>query len=187
MNSSTLNFRAVTISGKVAVGTSTLSKNLQQTLRWEYVNAGEIQRRYDRAHGIHENKQGAASRPDAHEEEIDDMTKKMLSTKKHIIYEAWLGGFMAQGIDGVLKVLVTCSVDSIRIDRVMNREKVSLDDAKHFIKQREDENTVKWKKLYGDYDFWDPNYYDLVINTYSSGPMETMGKVLDRLGFRNGK
>lgn len=181
-----LKYRAVTISGKVAVGTSTLSRNLQQILGWKYINAGDIQRQYDRKHGIHENQQGAASRSDQHEQEIDAMTKKMLATEQQIIYEAWLSGFMAKGIAGVLKVLVTCSEDTIRVDRVMNRDGVSLDDAKHFIRQREEENISKWKKLYGDFEFWDPKYYDLVIDTYSSGAMETMGKVLDKLGYRNG-
>ena len=37
------------------------------------------------------------------------------------------------------------------------------------------------------YDFFDPKYYHLVIDTYSSGPNETVGIVLDKLGFTNGK
>ncbi len=184
MVSTSSNFRIVTISGKVATGTSTLSKNLTHALGWKYVNVGEIQREYDRAHQIAENKQGAAARPDNHEKEIDSMTKKMLQDKNSIIYEAWLSGFMAQGITGVLKVLVICSHDEVRVDRVVNRENITIDDAKHWIKQREEENLEKWQKLYGPYDFWDPKYYDLVIDTYSSGPMETLGKVLDKLGYK---
>ena len=35
-----------------------------------------------------------------------------------------------------------------------------------------------------DYDFWHPKYYDLVIDTYSSGQMETVGKVLDKLAYK---
>jgi predicted cytidylate kinase len=177
-------FRIVTVSGKVATGTSTLSKNLTHALDWKYVNVGEIQREYDRDHQIAENKQGADSRPDDHEKEIDDMTKKMLQNEKDIIYEAWLSGFMAQGIGGVLKVLVICPHDEVRIDRVVNRENISIAEAKLWIKQREEENLKKWQKLYGPYDFWDPKYYDLVIDTYSSGPMETVGKVLDKLGYK---
>ena len=187
MDKPSLKYHAVTISGKIAVGTSTLAQNLKQILNWKYINAGDIQRQYDREHGINENKQGAFSRPDIHEKEIDEMTKKMLSTEKNIIYEAWLSGFMARDISGVFKILIVCSDDAIRIDRVMNRDGISLDEAKHFIRQREEENVAKWKKLYGNYDFWDPKYYDLVIDTYSSGPMETVGKVLDKIGFRNGK
>lgn len=184
MVSSSNNFRNVTISGKVATGTSTLAKNLTNSLGWKYVNVGEIQREYDRAHQIAENKQGAASRPDDHEKEIDAMTKKMLQTENNIVYEAWLAGFVTQGIDGVLKILVICTHDDVRIDRVVNRDNVTIVEAKQWIKQREEENLKKWQKLYGPYDFWDPKYYNLVIDTYSSGPMETLGKVLDKLGYK---
>lgn len=174
----------ITISGKFAVGTTILSKHLQEILGWKYINAGAIQRKYDREHGIHENKQGALSRPDSHEREIDEMTKKTLLTEKNIIYEAWLAGFIAKDIKGVLKVLLICSNDSVRIDRVVNRENITVDEAKHWIKQREEENFIKWKKLYGNYNFWHKKYYNLVIDTYSSGQLETVGKVLDKLRYK---
>lgn len=187
MDQKKLKYHNITVSGLIATGTSTLAKNLEQILGWKYINAGEIQRRYDREHGIHENKQGAASRSDKHEQKIEAMTKKILTEEKNIIYEAWLSGFVAREIEGVFKVLVICSENVIRVDRVVNRDGVSTDEAKQFIKQREEENIAKWKKLYGEYDFWDPKYYNLVIDTYSSGPMETVGKVLDKIGYRNGK
>jgi len=180
----TSSYRIITISGKVASGTSTLAQNLVHALGWKYVNVGNIQRKYDRDHQIAENKQGAASRPDEHEKKIDEMTKKMLQSEKNIIYEAWLSGFMAQKIPGVLKCLVFCSHDEIRVDRVVNRENISIFDAKQWIKQREEENLKKWQELYGPYDFWDPKYYNLVIDTYSSGPMETLGKILDKLSYK---
>lgn len=177
-------YKNITVSGKVAVGTTTLSRNLQVILGWKHINAGFIQREYDRMHNIHENKQGASSRPDSHEQEIEAMTKKILTTEEHLIYEAWLSGFVAKDVPGVLKVLVHCSHDDVRVDRVVNRENISVEDAKTWIKQRETENITKWKKLYGDYDFWDPKYYDLVIDTYECGPMESAGKVLDIMKFK---
>ncbi len=179
-----LKFNNIAIAGKFAVGTTTLAKHLQEILDWNYVNAGAIQRDYDRQHNIHENKQGAIARPDKHELQIEDMAKKLLETKKNLISEGWLAGFISRDIKKVLKVLLICSNEAIRIDRVVNRENVSVEDAKAWIKRREKENIVKWKKLYGDYDFWDPKYFDLVIDTYSSGPMSTVGKVLDKLGFK---
>ena len=185
MEPQSIYFRNITVSGKIATGTSTLAKNLQKTLGWQRINAGEIQRLYDREHGIDENARGAAARSDQHEREIEAMTKKKLETENNLIYEAWLSGFVARSIPGVLKVLLICNEDAVRIDRVANREKISIDDAKRFIKMREEENVVKWKKLYGDHDFWNPNEFDVVIDTFSSGPMETLGKVLDKLGDRN--
>ncbi len=179
-----LKYQKITISGQFAVGTTTLAIHLKDILGWKYVNAGAIQREYDQIHGIHENKQGALSRPDSHEKEVDAMTKKMLTKETKVIYEAWLSGFIAKDMDDVLKILLICSSDAVRIDRVVNRENIDVEEAKQWIKQREEENFKKWKKLYGNYDFWDPKYYDTVIDTYSSGQMQTVGKVLDKLGYR---
>jgi cytidylate kinase len=113
------------------------------------------------------------------------MTKKMLSSEKNLIYEAWLSGFIAKDLKGVLKVLLICSHEDIRIDRVVNRENISIEEAKQQIKQREEENFIKWKKLYGNYNFWHPKYFNLIVDTYSAGPMETLGKVLDKLGYKH--
>lgn len=176
-------FHIVTVSGKIASGTTTLAKNLSHVLNWKYINVGDLQREFDRNHNINENKQGALSRSDEHEKSMEKMTEKMLNEESNLIYEAWLSGFVARKISRVCRVLVVCSHEDLRIDRVVNRENISVDEAKHWIKQREDENISKWKKLYGDYDFWDPKYYNMVIDTYSRGPMETLGIVLDRLGY----
>jgi len=178
-------YRLITVSGKIAVGTTTLTKNLINSLGWKHVNIGAIQREYDRQHKLHENKIGALSRTDEHEKEMDAMTEKMLKAEKEIIYEAWLAGFFARSYKDVLKVLLICSHDDIRVDRVANRDSVSVKEAKNWIRQRESENTDKWKRLYGDYDFWNPKYFDLVINTYKAGPLETLGKVLDMIGYND--
>lgn len=180
-------YHAITISGKIAVGTTTLAINLQEVLGWKYTNAGAIQREFDRNQGNNENAVGASSRSDEHEQEIDAMTTDMLKKEKNIIYEAWLAGYMAKGIPGIYKILVDCSDYGIRVDRVVNREGIKVEDAKNWMRTREEENIPTWKRLYGDHDFWDPKYFDIVIDTYKTGPMESMGLVLDKLGYKNGK
>lgn len=179
-------YRMITISGKIAVGTTTLTKNLKNTLNWKHINIGAIQRKYDQKHRLHENKAGALSRTDDHEKKIDSITQQLLKTEKEIIYEGWLTGFFAQDYKDVLKVLLVCSHDDIRVDRVANRDNVTVDQAKHWIKTREKENIAEWKKLYGNHNFWDPKYFDLVIDTYKSGQLETVGKVLDKIGYKGG-
>ena len=82
-------------------------------------------------------------------------------------------------------MLLICTENSIRVDRVMNRDKVSVSDAKNFLKLREDKNFKKWQRIYGESNFFNPKYYNLVIDTYSSGQNETVGKVLDKLGYKN--
>jgi len=178
-------YRLITVSGKVAVGTTTLAKNLVHVLSWKHINFGGLQREFDRKHGINENKQGAIARSDEHEKSMEKMGEKILKKERNIIYEAWLSGFLARNYKDILRILLVCSLTDIKIDRIVNRENISVEEAKHWIKQREEENEKKWKKLYGNYDFWDPKYFNLVIDTYNSGPMETLGKVLDKLGFRH--
>lgn len=179
-----LNYRNVTISGKIAVGTTTLAKNLRDELGWKYYNTGAMQREFDREEGRNENALGAQSRTDEHERGMEAMTKKKLTEENNIIYEAWLSGFVAQKIPGVLKVLVVCTDLGVRIDRVVNREKITVEEAKAWMIQREEENIPTWQRLYGKHDFWDPKYYDLVIDTFSTGPMESLGAVLDQLGYK---
>ena len=58
------------------------------------------------------------------------------------IYEAWLTGFLAQGVKGVLKVLLLCSDDGVRVDRVVNRDKVTVHQAKDHILTREEQNSA---------------------------------------------
>ena len=184
-SSSKSRYRIITISGKVAVGTTTLSKNLAHVLGWKHINFGALQRQFDRKNNINENQQGALARTDEHEKSIEAMGQKMLESERNIIYEAWLSGFLARSYKDVLRVLLVCSHYDIRIDRVANRENITIKEAKHWIKQREEENEKKWRKLYGDNDFWDQKYFNLIIDTYKKGPMETLGKVLDKLGFRH--
>lgn len=178
-------YRLITVSGKIAVGTTTLTKNLINALEWKHINIGAIQRKYDRQNKLHENKMGALSRSDEHEKEIDSITQEMLKTEKKIIYEGWLTGFFARNHKDVLKVLLVCSHDDIRVDRVANRDKVTVEEAKRWIKKREGENIDKWKRLYGDYEFWDPKYFNLVIDTYKTGPLETLKKVLEKIGYEH--
>ncbi|MBW7960701.1 cytidylate kinase family protein [Patescibacteria group bacterium] len=178
-------YRIITVSGKIAVGTTTLSKNLAYVLNWKHVNFGALQRDFDRKNNINENQQGATARSDDHEREIEALGETMLQKDKDLIYEAWLSGFLARNYRDVFKVLLVCSNDAIRIDRVANRENIAISDAKLWMKQREIENEKKWKKLYGDHNFWDEKNFNLVVDTYKKGPMETLGKVLDRLNYKH--
>lgn len=182
MSGNTYKYRNITISGKIATGTSTLAKNLERILGWKRINAGDIQREFDRKRGMDENFSGSDTRTDEWERGIEAMTQEKLTNESKLIYEAWLSGFVAKNIKGVLRVLLMCD-DALRIDRLVNRDNMSVDEAKKQIESREKGNIKKWQKLYGNHDFWDPKYYQLVINTYATGPNETLGIVLDKLGF----
>lgn len=178
-----LKYRNITISGGVSSGKNTLLDNLKPYLTplgWKFAHGGQLLRDFAK-----EYVQPVATLVDKDfHNYIDNRTKDLLTKEGNYVIEAWLSGFMSRDLKDTLRVLLICSDDALRIDRVANRDKVSIDEAKKFIKEREDINFKEWKRIYGDYNFWDPKYYNLVIDTYSSGPMETVGKVLDKLKYK---
>ncbi len=178
-------YKNITISGSVATGKNTLLNNLKPFLEpygWYFTSSGQILRDYLKEYV--NPKAGLASKEIHHQ--IDQRTINLLNKGKLVI-ESWLAGFMARDRQDTLRVLLICSNQALKIDRVVNRDKVSVEVAKKIIKEREEDNFKTWKKIYGDYNFFDEKYYHLVIDTYSSGPLETVGKVLDKLGFINQK
>ncbi len=178
-----LKFDNITISGGIGVGTTTLFNNLQSYLKplgWKFKSSGQIVRDYTKENIL----PIATLVSDEFDKKIEGKVRETLLNKKHYVIEGWLAGFIVRDLKNILKVLVMCSDDSIRIDRVANRDKLTVKKAKEYIKLRKEKNFKKWKKIYGNYDFFNPKFYDLVIDTYSSGQLETTGKVLDKLGYR---
>lgn len=186
-----LKYDNITISGGVAVGTSTLAQNLKPYLKppdWKYFSGGEFMRDYAIKKGLIPKNAKVHHKADVYSDEFDKKVdfgmRERLQKEKRIILESWLSGFMAKDISNCLRVLLICSNEAIRVDRVVNRDNISIDEAKKFIKEREEVNFRKWERLYGKYNFFNPKFYNLVIDTYSSGPLETVGKVLDKLGYK---
>ncbi|MBI1982495.1 MAG: hypothetical protein HYS68_02860 [Candidatus Levybacteria bacterium] len=75
----------------------------------------------------------------------------------------------------------------VRIDRLVNRKGVSVEEAKEETVVREAKNLEKWGRLYAKGDknwvYWDKKYYDLIINTYNHNQEETLKIALKGLGI----
>lgn len=178
-----LHFDNITISGGVAVGKNTLLENLRpylEPLHWQFRYTGQIVRDYLKEYV----RPNASLAPDELHRQIDSKVLDILSNHKKWVIEGWLPGFLSRKLDNTLRVLLVCSQPSLQIDRVANRDHITVAEAKQFIKSRMKDNFETFKNLYGDHDFFDPQYYHFVIDTYSSGQLETVGKVLDALGYR---
>lgn len=169
----------ITVSGRTANGATTLSRKLAERLGWTLINPGEIYREYARKNNIPLEK--TTQSEDLYHIDLDNFIKEKLKNEKNLIIESWLSGFDAQGISGVFKIFVTCSDDSVRVDRLVNRDKMTIEEAILHMKTREEENLIKWEKLYHTRDFWNPSLYDLVIDTYKNGPTETLEIALKEL------
>ncbi len=176
-----LAFGNITISGGIAVGKNTLKDSLAEILAprgWQATSGGQILRDFTKEFVV----PNASLADDGFHRQLDDRTRSLLMSDQPYIIEAWLAGFVARDLENTLRILLICQDDALRIDRVANRDKITVDEAKQAIREREEDNMREWKRIYGDHDFWNPEFYHLVIDTYENGPVETRNLVLEKLG-----
>lgn len=185
-----LKYSSIAISGRPGAGRSTLLKNLRPylgSLGWQFFSGGDWARQFAISSGKHDPHDPKHHKATDYGEDIDHqidaaMREKLSHPEVHMAVESWIAGWNMRGLPHVLKVLLMCD-DALRIDRIVNRDNLTVEEAKKNIHEREEENLAKWKRMYAVTDFWDPKYYDLVINTYSHGPKETVNLVLQALGY----
>lgn len=186
------NIRLITVSGRIASGSTTLAKRLAQILNWRHVEGGEIFWEAIRQKlGL--DPKDTALRPDDTDQAFEQYQKRLLTEDEHIVLETKLAGFNAQNIQGVFKILVICTDENgvdqtnIRIDRLVNREGTGIEKAKEEVLVREKNDIDKWQRLYADNNdrwvYWDERYYDLVINTYSHDKEQTVALALRAIGY----
>lgn len=198
-------FRNITISGLPGSGSTTLLKHLKEKLQfegWKGFSGGEFMREYAKEKGLFEENGGlhhdSSHYEDDFDRKVDFGMREKLEQEERWILESWLSGFLAQGVPNVLKVLMICSDEAVKIDRIVNRDNVSVDEVKKNMKARYDQNLAKWSRLYGEQweewivktgkmqkdepiNFWDPRLYDLVIDTYSQNQQASVDMVMEKL------
>ncbi|MCC6711652.1 MAG: AAA family ATPase [Candidatus Pacebacteria bacterium] len=198
-------YKNITISGLPGAGSTTLLSHLKEELKfdkWTGFSGGEFMRAYAAENNLFDSKLKLHHSSMAYGEDFDrkvDMgIREKLEKEQHWIIESWLSGFMAQGVKGTLKVLMICSDEAIRIDRVVNRDSVTVEEAKANMHKRYIENLQKWSNMYAKewqewvvkagtvkaddpIDFWRPDLYDVVLDTYSLSKEQSLNKVLNAL------
>lgn len=188
-----LKYRNITISGKICTGTTTLAKHLEEALGRKTISGGK-ELYWDKLRkelGLSEEE--TDRRPDGIDLEIDALIAEKLRMENQLILETHLAGFNAQEIPGVFKILLVCEDEkgqdqvAIRIDRMVNRNGTTVEEAKRHLSEREEKDLEKWRRLYGKGDHnwnpYDPRYFDLVINTYNHNQEQTLDIALKALGF----
>lgn len=183
--------RIITVSGRIGAGSTTLAKGIAHHLGWKHMEGGEIFWEAIRSKMDVDSKD-THLRPDQEDQLFDDQLKKILFENREIVMETKLAGFNAQGIPGIFKVLVVCEDHSgqdqtqIRIDRLVNREGKHVEDAKKEVLEREKNDLEKWRHMYADDDenwvYFNPQYYDLVINTFDHNKEDTLKIAIEALG-----
>ncbi len=184
--------RNITVSGRIGSGQTTLANGLAEKLGWELLEGGALFEKIHNELKLTEIQVG--DRPDDLDLQYEEKVKNILKNDSHMIIQSHLAGFDAQGIEGVFKILLICEEDGadkpeIRIDRLVNRKGISVDEAKKEVIERETANLVKWRRLYSpdnsEWVNWDSKYYDLVINTYRNNQEAALGLALDGIKYQS--
>lgn len=179
-----LKYKNIAISGGAATGKGTLLAGLRpylEPLGWTFRSGGDLIREITKEY----KNPTASKRDESLDLALDKRTQELL-VKGHLAVESWLAGFVARARKDTLRVFVYCSNEAIIIDRTMNRDRVDVSDAKMIVKDRKEDNFKLWRKLYGDFDFWNPEYFHLKIDTYSNNKDQTLQQVLDAIGYQKG-
>jgi cytidylate kinase len=200
-----MNYRNVTISGIAGTGSTTLLRQLKETLGplgWSGYSGGEFMKQFITTPPKHEDDRHHSA--EAYDESIDRMVdgkiRHQLQREEGLIIESWLSGFMAQGVPGVLKVLLTCTNELDRAQRLAERDKMEPAKAMKQAFKRLSKNNGRWSRMYAEewqdwviqpgklpphvsIFFWHPAIYDVVIDTAVYTPDECLQITLDHLGL----
>lgn len=198
-------YNNISISGLPGSGTTTLLSLLKEELKfagWTGFSGGEFMREYAVEKGLYDSTNKIHHDAMAYGEDFDrkiDMgIREKFQEEERWIIESWLSGFLAQGLPGVCKILVVCSDSAVRIDRIVNRDEVTVEEAKRHLHQRYHVNIKKWSRMYRQewnqwvveagkaepsekIDFWKPDLYDLIIDTYSHNQQQALKAALNAI------
>ena len=195
----------ITISGLPGSGNTTLLNKLKEALKfdgWKGFSGGEFMRAYCIEKGLMKDYSKLHHNPMIYgpdfDRKVDMGIREKLGEERKWIIEAKLSGFFAQGLPKVLKVLMHCSDDSVRIDRIVNRDSVTPEEAISNFESRLAVYRKKWVKIYKDQwrdwvvkpgiakaedpiDFWRKDLYDISIDTYSNNQQQCLEIVLNAI------
>lgn len=172
-------FKNIAVSGRIGVGTSTLAKQLSQSLGWPLRDASQIFRDISMQSGfdLEKNPQKYASEIDL---QVDNQTVSALKSLSASVITAKLAGFLSHSISHTLRVLITCPQPE-RIRRYAQSRGYPLDKAKQLLILREKLDDQKWRRLYGNHDFFSPEYFQLILDSGRLSPQDEISQILSQL------
>ncbi len=172
-------FKNIAVSGRIAVGASTLAKLLSDKLGWPLRDASQIFRDISMHSGFDLEKD-PQKYADEIDRRVDEETQTALAVQKNIVVTAKLAGFLSRQVKHTLRVLITCPVAE-RIRRYARNRGYSPDQSKKLLILREKLDQTKWSRLYGPRDFFNPKYFQLVLDSSVMSPADEVRQILSFL------
>ncbi|MFC2174950.1 cytidylate kinase family protein [archaeon] len=183
----------IVIASQHGAGKSTVTELLSQHFSWlRTLDMGEKFRALakDKGLSIEEFTRLLTEKPeesDRIDREMDDWQKKEIA-KGDIIVNSSVGAMLTEDAD--LKVLLTCPLN-IRAKRVFEGKSrlgdssfTSVAEVENDLVERDRNDQERYKRLY-NFDMFDTDNYDVVIDTGEMTKKEAVQKVMDELKRRN--
>lgn len=174
-------YRNIAISGDSGTGTTTLAKKLAFKLGWAYFNTGQFVRAWHQEHNIPLEESDKI--PEEVDRELEAKGQERMKNEEGLVFEARLAGWLSKDLPDVLKILCVADEET-RLQRVAERDKVTLQEAEEKTIKRAQELQKKFKKLYGVEDALNPQYFDLVIDTGKLNANEALEEVMSLLNIQ---
>jgi cytidylate kinase len=167
----------IAISGLHGTGKSTYAKQLANDFGLNYVSAGALFREIAKEKGLTiEELSNLAEKDNGLDKRIDDRTLSWVY-KGSVVIDALLAGWIT-GERETIKIHMV-SPDSVRLERIAERDKINFQEAKNRTLKRENCEKMRFKRRYG-IELDDLTIYDLVLNT-SLLPIKSNIKLLREL------
>ena len=169
------------ISGQRDVGKTTLIWSLEKKLNWPMFSVSQYLRDFHKVEGLQRKSQTELAKYDLIlGQDIDNRIAELLKSEHRVIIESRVFHFVKESWLGVLKVLLTAS-DEVRVNRNAFREGIDVSKSRQRLLMKEDAWMQKMANQYGFSDFFEPKYFDLVIDTSDLTKEQVVEKVLDRI------
>jgi cytidylate kinase len=163
----------IAISGFHGTGKSTYAKTLAKEFGLRHISAGMIFRKIAKEKRISLKELSKIAEKNQRIDRMIDEKTKREAKKGNAILEGHLAGWMANDYAGI-KIFLTAP-NSVRLERIAKREKISLKEARQIL-YLENAERKRWKKIY-KINTEDLSIYDIVLNT-GLLPLDSTIKVL---------
>ena len=173
----------ITFGGRAGSGTSSAGRTLAKKLSYRFYSAGDIRRKLARDKGITLVELNVQAKTDSSSDKlVDDEMKKMNEKEDNLVIDAWVGFYF---FPDSIKLFLDADI-KVRAERLLERKNFeehpnNVNEAVGIIKEREAGDEVRFEKLYG-IDIFDPNNFDLVLDTTGNSVDQTVDQVYRFIG-----
>ena len=177
----------VVISGMPGCGSSTAARLLAKKMRLKFFSAGDYTKKIAKEEEKIDKKlterivhfwNTHRGKSKEHHMSVEE-TQQNIAKKGNMVIESKLGIHFIENSD--FKIWLKAPFKT-RAERYVNRDKISIDDATKFLRDKENHERENWKRIYGFDYFGQEKEADLVIDTSDKSPEEIVNIIIKFIG-----